>query len=225
LAAPPKITTPAYVLKFRFLHELGTTQKVGTGMYFLYSGGRPLQADVVALAGDASTAWASHCASLFTANGQLVQVSCQDIYDTSGQFGVDNTTHAGVRAGSQPTTFACAVINYQITQHYRGGKPKGFWPFGIDSDTSNDSDWLGTPVTDFGAGVSALASAIEGASSGGITVGAHQAVSFYHGSTANSDTSKWAPKSMPAQRATAVLYPVQGYACAPRIGSQRRRRI
>jgi len=194
-------------------------------MYFSYSGGRPLQADVVAFAGDASTAWNAHCAPLFTANGQLLEVTCQDIYDTMGQFGVNNTAHAGSRSGSQPTTFACAVVSYQITQHYRGGKPKGFWPFGIQSDTTNDSDWLGASVTAFAAGVAALAAAIDGSSSGAITLGAQQAISFYSGSQANTDLSKWAPRNSPKPRPTAVVYPVQGWACAVKIGSQRRRRI
>lgn len=225
MAAPPKVTTPAYIVKFNFVHELGTGQKVGTAMYFDYSGGRPLQADVVAFAGDAGTAWNAHCASLYTTNGNLIQVTCQDIFDTTGQFGVSNTAHAGARSGSQPTTFACAVINYQITQHYRGGKPKGFWPFGIQSDTSNDSDWLATPLAAFGSGVSALAGAIAGATSGGITIGSHKAVSFYSGSQSNPDVSKWAPRNSPKPRSQAVVYPVQGYACAIKIGSQRRRRI
>jgi hypothetical protein len=225
MAAPPKITTPSFILKFNFVHTLGTSQKVGTAQYYSYSGGRPLQADVVAFAGDASTAWNAHCASLFTSNGLLSQVTCQDIYDTTGQFGISNASHAGGRAGSQPTTFACANVGYQITQHYRGGKPKGFWPFGIASDTTNDSDWVGAFVTAVNSGVAALAAAIDGATSGAITVGPQQAVSFFSGSQANPDTSKWAPRNSPKPRSSAVIYPVQGWATSAKIASQRRRRI
>lgn len=154
----------------------------------------------------------------------LFTVNVQDIYDTAGHVGTSTTTHAGARAGHQPTTFACVVALYQIAQHYRGGKPKGFWPFGIQADTSNGSDWLPTPIGAFNSGLTNLAAAIDGDSSGGITVGPQQAVSFYQGSQSNPDPSKWAPRNSPKPRSTAVVYPVIGIACSTKIGSQRRRR-
>lgn len=225
MAAPPKITTPAFIVKIVYQHTLGTSQKVGTAQYYSYSGGRPLQADVVAFATDAATAWNAHIASLYTHDGILTQVTCQDIYDTTGQFGIANVSHAGTRAGDMPTTSSCVVVGYQITQHYRGGKPKGFWPLGIVSDTANQSDWGGTFLGNVVTGVTALAAAIDGATSGAITLGPQQAVSFFSGSQANTDTSKWAPRNSPKPRSSAVIYPVQGWSATAKIGSQRRRRI
>jgi hypothetical protein len=224
LAAPPKITTPAQVLKFRFLHELGTGKLAGTSMYFVYTGGRPSPGDCGTLATDAATAWNSNCAALYTHNGLLTHVICQDIFDTAGNETDVAVSHAGTRGGDQPWVGACATVLYKVSQHFRGGKFKGFWPFGIEGDSSNQSDWGPTFIAAVNTGVSALAAAITGASSGSTVVAGWTAVSFYHGKQANTDVSPWAPKNMPAPRSTSVQYPILSPACGTLIGSQRRRR-
>jgi hypothetical protein len=207
------------------VHELGTSQKVGTAMYFKYSGGRPSVANCATLATTAATGWNTNVASLFTHDGILTQVTCQDIYDTTGAFGIANVSHAGTRAGSMPNTFTCAVVGYQINQHYRGGKPKGFWPLGIASDMGTPSDWGGSFLTAVNSGITALAAAIDGSTAGAITVAQQQAVSFFSGKQANSDQSPWAPRNEPAPRSTAMVYDVIGIATTARLGSQRRRRV
>jgi hypothetical protein len=223
MAAPPKITTPAQVLKFRFVHEVETGTQASSSMYFVYTGGRPSVSDCNALAADASTAWNSHCAALMSGGGLLLEVVCQDIFDTHGAEGISTTTHAGTRSGSQPTVGTCAVVQYKINEHYRGGKPKGFWPFGVVADSSGASDWTGGFQSTVGSAMAAFAGAISGSSSGTTVVAQHTAVSFYSGKAANTDTSPWAPRNMPAPRGTAVLYTVQSYLLTTKFGSQRRR--
>jgi hypothetical protein len=224
---PPKITTPVNVFKANFIHELGTGEKVGTAMYYLFSssGGAPTVGNCQTLATTAASAWNSNCASLFTNNGLLVGCSFQDITTVLGAFGLVAVSHAGARAGAQPTTFSCAVVNYQISAHYRGGKPKGFWPFGIASDSSQQSDWGPSFISAVNSGVAALAAAIDGATAGTITVGAQTAVSFYQGALNNAAGGPWSRRNIPKPRATSVQYPVIGWSCATKIGSQRRRRI
>lgn len=223
MAAPPKITTPAQVLKFRFIHEVETGTQASSSMYFVYTGGRPSVADCLALAGDASSAWNSHLASLMSGGGLLFSTVCQDVTDTAGAESINTTTHAGTRSGSQPTVGVCAVIQYKINQHYRGGKPKGFWPFGCVADGSSASDWDGSFQTAVSTQFAAFVAAITGSSSGTTVVAGHTGVSFYSGKAANTDSSPWAPRNMPAPRSQAVLFPVQSYVLSPKFGSQRRR--
>ena len=153
----------------------------------------------------------------------MTQVNVQDVTTTAGHIGTWVGSDAGTNASPQPTSASCMQVNYIISQHYRGGKPKGFWPMGTEADQASGTNWGATSISNSVTAFKAFVTAMLALTSSGITLPNHVAVSFFSGSTPNTDLSKWAPRNMPAQRGTSVQYTVSDYTIATIIASQRRR--
>lgn len=215
--------TPSPVVKIVLRHGLGNDLHIGTHMFWSYSGGTPTVANLNALAGTVGTAWNTNLASLLSSNGLLEGVDILDVASNTGVEGTSSTTHAGTRAGSEVSLGASLVALYKIARHYRGGKPKGFWPFGITSDLTGGAAWSAGFITACNSGLAAFASAVNGATNGAITLGVQQNVSYFQGSQTNPSGSKWGRRNVPAPRAVPLVEPVTAIVASPVLGSQRRR--
>src|SRR6201997_4312324 len=171
-------------------------------MFWSYTGGTPSAANLSTIAGLIGTAWATNLASLMTTAGALSEVDVTDLASNTGAVGTSTTSHAGTRSGLEPTTGTCLVAKYTIARHYRGGKPKGFWPFGLTSDLVDQHLWSTAFVSACNTGFAAFQSGVNGLVGGPITLGTQQNVSYFSGTQTNPSTSKWARRNRPAPRGT-----------------------
>jgi hypothetical protein len=215
--------TQSPVVRIRLIHGKGTKLNIGSRCYWSYSGGTPTIAQLNALASSISTAWGAQLKALMSVNGGLTAVYVDDVYTTNGFTGSYVATVSGTRAGTDVSVNDCAILSFRIQTKYRGGKPKMFLPYGMVADQSSVTTWSSTFINAVDAAWPNFQGAVNGLTSGPITLGTQQHVSYYQGATQNPATSKWAPRNIPAARGTATVTPVLSAAATQIVGSQRRR--
>lgn len=222
--APPLPAAGLY-LKVTTTVEDNRAAQLGSHMYFSYSGGPMTAAIALALAtaiyGEAHT----NILPLIDSTKSLYGIVVTDLNVVGGVSqeyapGLVNGTRAG---GIVPIQIA-AIANYSIARRYRGGKPRGFWFFGSESDIATENEWQGTAVTAFEAGLNSYIAGISGLSSGGVTILGHVSLSYYSGFTNETYGTPTKYRRVPTPRAAPVADPIISVRVNPLLGSQRRRR-
>jgi hypothetical protein len=197
----------------------------GSRFYLQMATGGPTGANCTTLAGDIESAWASHLAPLITADWALTEVDVLDITTNTGASGYWTGSTAATRSGAAVPANCATNVEFNISQRYRGGKPRMYLPPGADADLLNTRQWGSSFVTAVNSGMGAFFTALEGLSIGSIGALSHVVLSYYHGW--NTNTPPWRGpgyKYPPKYRTQAIPYAVAGYACKAVVGSQRRRR-
>lgn len=136
--------------------------------------------------------------------------------------GINGVSLAGteVRGGNLPAE-TCAVIAYSVARRYRGGHPRGYWPFGQAPDMQSPQLWS-TTFRD--ALQTAFRTWINDICGTTYVAGApiHVNVSYYSGSTWHQKPNgNWI--RIATRRGAPLIEPVVSQNVRLRIGSQRRR--
>lgn len=210
-------------VRVRASWNLGEGGEGGTRFYLSYTGSAPTGANCVTLAGDIASAWGTNFNALCPDDITLMEVDVLDIATDSGLSGQWTGTETGSR-GAQGLPYQCAMgVEYGIARRYRGGKPRGFFPFGVFGDLATDATWSSAFVGDVNTGVAAFFAAIEALSVGAMGTLQHVNLSYYKGFT-NIPNSSGRERAVPTYRATALHDNITGYFAKAVINSQRRRR-
>ncbi len=218
----PLPATPTGVVRFQLLHEIGTDLKIRPRFELAYTGGPPVTADLAVLAGLVRVAWGAHLASLMTSASGLFGVIAIDLANPSTPAGEDNVFVGGSASGTQQPVNVCVLLNKQIARRYRGAKPKGFLPYGTDTDIANTTSWSTGFVTAVNTQWAAFIAALLGEVAAGTTLGGEVSVSYFAGKALNPNpTSRL--RYISTQRAVPLVSPITGYSCSVVFGSQRRR--
>lgn len=211
-------------MRVRVIGTDGPGNDWGTRFYLSYGGSAPTGANCTTLAGDISSAFSAHLASLMTSNSIMNEVDVLDIATDSGLSGQDHTVVAGTRSGTSMPAQVATNIEYGIARRYRGGKPRAYWPFGVMGDESNVSMWGSSFIGDCNTGIEAFFTAVEALSVGAVGTLTHVNLSYYKGFTNHTSTSG-RESAVPTYRATALHDDITGYFTKALISSQRRRRV
>lgn len=196
----------------------------GVRFYLSYSGSRPSAPNCVTLAGDIQAAAATNLGPLISTAIAMDEIDVLDIQDSSGASGQNTTTWNGTRSGSATPVQVCTGVEYNIARRYRGGKPRGYWPFGTTSDYASGSSWSPGFVSASNAGMLAFFTAVNGLSVGSMGTLQHVNLSFYKGyvNIENPDSRAF---SRPTYRSPNAIHDnVSGYSTKTILSSQRRRR-
>lgn len=194
--------------------------------YLGYSGGAPDATDCAAFCADVHSAFDSHLAALLYTGSQVDQIKVTDIASDTGAQAFINIADNGTRSGGALPAGTAAVSSYRIARRYRGGKPRSYWPFGVDSDLADRGDWTSGFVSATTTGVTAFFAALAGASSGSTTISGQINVSYFQGYLP--------PTVAPNNRAKNNVKPrvggpitdaILGWTTNPRPASQRRRNL
>lgn len=210
-------------MRVRCIFNEGAVGEGGVRFYLSYSGSAPSGANCTTLAGDIEAAWAAHLLSLQSTQYALEEVDVLDIASNSGQSGQWTGNSDGSRSGSGLPVQVCTVVEYGIGRRYRGGKPRGYFPFGTETDLNTQAAWQTSFITAVNTGVAAFFAAIEGLSVGSMGTLAHVNLSYYSGFTNHTNPSGRS-RAVPTYRAAALLDSITGYSAKTRLGSQKRRR-
>jgi hypothetical protein len=197
---------------------------VGTRFYLSYSGSAPSGANCVTLAGDIEAQWAAHLAAETSVNYSLKEVDVLDIATDSGLSGQWTGTSAG-SISDFPVAYQVAFnVEYNVAIRYRGGKPRGYWPFGTVSDLATYATWDSARISSVNTAIAAFFTAIEALSIGSMGTLAHVMLSYYDGYTTRT-TGGGQTTFKPKYRTDfAYHYAVTGYSAKAELSSQKRRR-
>ena len=195
----------------------------GSRIFLAYSGTAPSNAQCVTFATALGTAWNTDLAPLCNTGCVLHEVDVVDLSSPTAGVGTASVSHTGTRSGSAPLLNTCATLNYEIARRYRGGKPRGFWRFGVNGDLATENTWDATIIAaveaDFASFIAACAAA---GWSGAGTIGQVN-VSYFEGFTTHTGTTGRVSNIPKPRVGGPITDPITGYVMDAYLGTQRRR--
>lgn len=195
----------------------------GTRFYLAYAGTAPTGDNCTTLAGDIEAAFATNLAGLMSTGMHLTEVDVLDIATETGLSGQWTGSEAGSRSGNSMPVQVAFNVEYGIARRYRGGKPRAYWPFGVQSDQENQGNWTSGLVASVNTDIAAFFTALQALSVGAVGALTHINLSYYKGFT-NVVNSSGRERAVPTYRATALSDTITGYFAKQEFGSQKRRR-
>lgn len=220
---PPLPPTPSPVLKVTINWNVDGDTGALTRFYLSFSGASPSSTDIQTFLAAITTTWNSHIVPLYPATTTAISATGQDLSSSSGAVGVSNWNIIGGRSGTAASRNNTVNVHYQITRHYRGGKPKGFWPFGNQSDITSGKSWTSTFQTSVASGLGSMFTDIIALPLGSGSILQQVNVSYYSGFHVVTSPTTGRARNVPDRRATPVVDNITGRVVQPTIGSQRRR--
>jgi len=191
-----------------------------------YTGGPPSAADCAALATGIAGAWSSFIAPLCSTDITLVEVDVLDIASDMGFSGQWTGSDPGVRAGVGLLYQSAMNVEFKIARRYRGGKPRIYWPAGVESDLADQSHWDGAFILSVNSDTAGFFAAVEALSSGGTALSHHVNLSYYQGvnPAVIAPVTGRAKQSEKYRVGAAMHDNISGYSAKLMVSSQRRRR-
>jgi len=193
-----------------------------TKLFYRYSGGAP-----------DSTACTSLAASLYGAmafeDGEwgtdvnLTNCIVTDLSSVSGGQGEESSSSPGGKTPGALSMATCFLVNYHIARRYRGGKPRSYWPWLVDSDLLTRREWIPASVATAEGSLSTYFAAAIGTTSGGTTITEHINISYFDGFSVVTNPITGRARNVPTRRGTPIVDAITGFTGSTRPASQRRR--
>lgn len=219
----PPLPSPGKVIRTALKFSWGSGETGGTRFYIGYSSSPPTAANLNTYVGEVASLVNSDLAPLISEGISLIEVTAADLESTSGAEATNTVSDPGTRAGAALPMNVCAVVDYIIGRHYRGGKPRGYWPFGIASDMASDQTWDGTLISAVNSAFGTWMAAILAYSGDSITKTNHLNVGYYQGVNTPTTLPSGRVKQSSKLLTTPNVDQVTTHQMRTIIGSQRRR--
>lgn len=209
------------MLKYQLVHKIASNTGV-TCHFFIQTYTPPTPAQAQAAADSAHSAWSTNFASMLQVLDSLETVKVTDLSSSTGPVGINATLVAGARAGGTNPASTCVLQNLTVARRYRGGKPRIYWPYGVNTDLSTAQAWTAGFITQMGTAWNGFISAVIGGLQSWATQARFVTVSYYEG-------GEWKPDQngnyhrVPTPRATPLVDAVVGGPFNVVPSTQRRR--
>jgi hypothetical protein len=218
---PPLPDVPN-VLRCKLMFHDGGDNDVQSNFFFRYSGSLPDASTALGLATSLATA-AGPFAGLMDESTSLVAVRVTDLSSMTGGDATATATVTGNRSNAILPGGTALLVNYSINRRYRGGKPRVYLPFGVQTDLQTRQQWSAAFVATAQSGHDDFTSAATGTTSGSCTITAHVNVSYYQGFTVVSPGGGKRAKNVSTPRAVPVVDDIVHGTVSTVPASQRRR--
>jgi hypothetical protein len=221
----PALPNVPNVLRMEMQHTVGTDLDVLTRTFWLYSGSAPSNSGLVSMATALATSWGTVWKPLAGTSITLTNIALVDLTTTSSSEGSHAASIAGTRTGGAMPAGATVLVNYLLARRYRGGKPRSYFPYGVDSDLLNAQQWSSTFTGLVNTALASWDTDVAAAAPSGTTIANQVNVSYYHGFSSVQDpvTLRW--RNIPTPRASVLIDNIVSQSCNAKIGSQRKRYV
>lgn len=220
MAALPPVSD---VIKATMLWNATGDTQAQTILHWAYSGSAPSSTDLGTLGAAFNSAVNTQLKPLFDSSVVYQGVILQDLSSSTGAVRQTTASITGTRTGGALTAANCLLMNHHIAQHYRGGKPRSYLPFGSQTDTSTGRSWNPSFITTCNTNWGLFQVAFIGQVAGGTTITHQCAVSYYQGYNAPTTLPSGRVKQTPKLRGTPVVYTITDSAANVVYATQRRR--
>jgi|SRR5580700_1295436 hypothetical protein len=213
------------VIRFRITGTLSNDAAWGVRNYVSFSGGSPTVANMLTLCEAIAEGFSTEFMGTFADSVTLTAVDGVDLSATDGAGNTADVDYSGTGGGAPLPNQTAAVLKFDISRRYRGGKPKMFLPVQGGDYLADESHFTSDFCDTLGAAGNSYNSYIKASYADDITLTGLVNVSFYEGFTSveNPVTHRW--RNIPAYRAEPLVDAVGGFTCDPVMGSQKRRRL
>lgn len=114
-------------------------------IHLQYTGTRPSDSTLNALATQVGAAWASSLAAQVANNTSITLITCTDLSDISGAQGSSNQSVPGSGLSTNPLPVSVAAcITWKTAARWRGGHPRNYLPGMVGANVTNGTSWTGT---------------------------------------------------------------------------------
>jgi len=191
--------------------------------YLSYSGSAPTPGDLTDFCDTVIAAWSAGVNDLCDGATHLSQVDVIDLTTVSSATAEVVSDVAGDRAGGNVPADLCAVVSYTIARRYRGGHPRGYWPFGVTEDFDTTYTWSSDFTAEVDTILGIFFSSLTSGGWGGSGELNHVNVSYYAGFTVVTDPITGRARNVPDVKPTPDVDLVSGIVTRASMGTQRRR--
>lgn len=222
----PALPNYPSVLRVDHLFDVGTDANALVRWHVSYTGSLPTPANCNAFATAIDALAVTSLIPLMSDSVSLLGIKIVDLTSDTASEGEYLTTHAGTRGSAFLGAGTAALVNMPISRRYRGGKPRSYWPFGVQGDLQTPNTWNSSFLTAVLGGLETYLGGIEGIVEGSTTLGTLVSISYYHGFTAVENPITGRTRDVPLVR-TAAITPdvVTGLVPSTKVASQRRRNL
>jgi hypothetical protein len=222
----PALPNVPNTLKIALRFSTTGVLEAGVRFYYTYSGGPPTVGNLNTLATDIAGYFGTDLAGLMSTDYHLIGIVITDLSSSTAAEGLWAGSVAGANAGHPPGIDAVLLQNFQISRRFRGGKPRTYWPFGIEGNLNTDDvTWTSAFLATAATAWASFNTALVATTGIGMVIVAHVNVSYYHGfaSVQNPVTKRW--RNIPTPVAGPVTPDIIiGNVFRPEISVQKRRR-
>jgi len=194
-----------------------------TRFFIHYTGTAPTAADLATFDAAIVTAYGTNLKSLQDTGGLLIQVHSVDLDSVTGAVDVTGASVGGTRTGGVLGASTALVDSYRVARHYRGGHPRGYWPFGTQTDLNDRNTWKSTLLSAADTGFAAFFTAVLAAGWGAAGTLTQVNVSYYSGFHVVTSPTTGRARNVPTLRGTPLIDTVTARKAQSSVGSQRRR--
>ena len=220
---PPLPSVPG-VLSAQTIFSVGTDSNVRCKWFFSYTGGPPSATDLNTMAATAFGAAGGSITQDLCSAYSCTGVELIDLSSATGAAGIATGLHGGLSGPANLSAAACVICNAAIARRYRGGKPRTYWPLGIQTNLASPQTWTSTILGFFQTHLNAWRNEFLSLSAGATSISAHVNVSYYQGFTVlPPDPVTGRVKTIPKLRTTPHVDTITSISINPRVGTQRRR--
>lgn len=192
-------------------------------LYIHYTGTAPTAAQLSSYLTALATNFGTNIIPLIQAATALTELDATDLSSAVGATATLASAQTGTRAGSSLPGQACTVVSYEIARRYRGGHPRGYWPFGADNDITSEQTWGTTFTSAVATGFQNMITSMLGAGWTGAGTLTHVNVSYFSGFTVVTNPITHRARNVPTLRVSPTVDTISAYVVRPSIGTQRRR--
>jgi hypothetical protein len=214
------------VIKLSMKFTTAQNLDIITNTHWSYTGAAPGASGLNTFLTNVATQFTNNMQAAVPTNVTHVQDIATDLTSASAGQAVQTHTQVGSRAGALLPISTAALFTGKIARRYRGGKPRNYWPFGVDADLADSAHWTTAAQTAFNNAMAGFVNGLAGSSAGTATIAALVNVSYFQGHFAvqNMVTKRW--KNVPTL-GPSPAYPhtdmITSYAAQITLGTQRRR--
>jgi hypothetical protein len=219
----PTLPDAPNILALSLGFTVGADGTVHSRTFWKYAGGPPSATDLTTMATAALGHAAGGFAPLMAGSVAVDSAMLQDLASHSGASGIDSAQTTGGRGGSELPAGVCCDVQYIIGRRYRGGKPRSYYPFGVEGDLATASRWAPAFTAAVTAAVDTFKTDMLTVAAGGTTITDHMSLSYYSGFTVVTNPVTGRARNVPTKRAAPLQDRVVSNFVSLVPGSQRRR--
>jgi hypothetical protein len=210
------------VVKTSVRMTVGEDLRCQSAQHWHVSLATPTTSDLGDFALAVAVAWTADLRALCHSDVVMTEVEALACGDMSQPPGIWTGTSAGSRAGSFLPADNCVVVNYHIARRYRGGHPRGYWPFGVQGDLQDAQKWAGTFEGAVQSAYTAWQSAVLGYTTA-FSVNEQVSVGYFQGGTWETPSGGGRPIWRPTKKIPPYVDAVTAASVRQIVGSQKRR--
>lgn len=202
---------------------IDTSNQWLTRFYVHYSGTAPATADLATFIGAIASTYTTNIKPLHVGLVELTQIEVIDLSSPTSAVGVSSEAISGSKTGTSIGAGVAMVTSYEIARRYRGGHPRGYWPWGGTGDLSGNNAWSSSFLTTCTTAITSFYTAVLAAGWTGAGTLTHVNVSYYEGFSVVTNPITGRARNVPTLRTAPVTDNVTSVVCRSSLGSQRRR--